>query len=81
MRHRRNRALRAGLVDGDARLVRRHVIGRRRNRPIDQMRGQLPRGTKVAIRGQVLTMQSSFTGLYVGLAMAIGGGARRLCQG
>jgi len=38
---------------------------------VDQIRPKLPRGSQVTIRGQVQTMQSSFIGLGVGLAMAI----------
>jgi multidrug efflux pump subunit AcrB len=38
---------------------------------VDQIRPRLARGNQVAMRGQVLTMQSSFIGLGVGLAMAI----------
>jgi multidrug efflux pump subunit AcrB len=38
---------------------------------VDQMRPKLSRGSQVAIRGQVQTMQSSFIGLGLGLAMAI----------
>ena len=38
---------------------------------VEQIKPKLPRGTQVAIRGQVETMQSSFIGLGVGLAMAI----------
>jgi multidrug efflux pump subunit AcrB len=38
---------------------------------VDKLRGKLPRGSQVAVRGQVETMQSSFAGLLVGLAMAI----------
>ena len=33
--------------------------------------GHLPRGTRIAVRGQIETMQSSFFGLGVGLLMAI----------
>ncbi|MFT4100334.1 MAG: efflux RND transporter permease subunit [Burkholderiaceae bacterium] len=40
-------------------------------RLVDEIRGELPRGTTVTIRGQVQTMQSSFSGLLLGLAMAI----------
>ncbi len=40
-------------------------------RLVDAMRDELPRGTTVTIRGQVQTMQSSFNGLLLGLAMAI----------
>src|SRR4029077_15323036 len=46
------------------------VAGRVQER-IDQIRAKLPRGSQVAMRGQVETMQSSFVGLGVGLAMAI----------
>jgi len=38
---------------------------------VDEIRPKLPRGSTVALRGQVQTMQSSFIGLGVGLAMAI----------
>ncbi len=38
---------------------------------VDEMRPRLSRGSRVDIRGQVQTMQSSFIGLGVGLAMAI----------
>ena len=38
---------------------------------VEELRPRLPRGTQVAVRGQVETMQRSFVGLGVGLAMAI----------
>ena len=38
---------------------------------VDEIRPKLPRGSQVTIRGQVQTMQESFIGLGVGLAMAI----------
>jgi multidrug efflux pump subunit AcrB len=38
---------------------------------IDEIRPKLPRGSQVVMRGQVETMQASFIGLGVGLAMAI----------
>lgn len=38
---------------------------------VEQIKPKLARGSQVIIRGQVETMQSSFTGLGVGLAMAI----------
>jgi multidrug efflux pump subunit AcrB len=38
---------------------------------IDQATHKLPRGSRIDMRGQVETMQSSFVGLGVGLAMAI----------
>ncbi len=38
---------------------------------VDETRAKLPRGSSVVIRGQVQTMQASFLGLLVGLAMAI----------
>ena len=41
------------------------------SRQVEALRAKLPRGSDVQIRGQVQTMQESFTGLGVGLAMAI----------
>jgi multidrug efflux pump subunit AcrB len=38
---------------------------------VDEMRPRLPRGSQVHVRGQVQTMQASFSGLLLGLAMAI----------
>jgi CzcA family heavy metal efflux pump len=38
---------------------------------VDDMQPRLARGSRVAIRGQVQTMQTSFIGLGLGLAMAI----------
>jgi len=38
---------------------------------VEQIKPRLPRGSQVVMRGQVETMQSSFIGLGVGLAMAI----------
>jgi multidrug efflux pump subunit AcrB len=38
---------------------------------VDDVRPRLPRGSEVTMRGQVQTMQTSFIGLGVGLAMAI----------
>ena len=38
---------------------------------VAEMRPKLPRGSQIVVRGQVQTMQSSFIGLGVGLAMAI----------
>jgi multidrug efflux pump subunit AcrB len=38
---------------------------------VDQIKPKLPRGSQVVMRGQVETMQASFVGLGVGLAMAI----------
>jgi multidrug efflux pump subunit AcrB len=38
---------------------------------VDEMRPRLPRGSQLVVRGQVQTMQDSFVGLGVGLAMAI----------
>ncbi|MFO1272842.1 MAG: efflux RND transporter permease subunit [Rubrivivax sp.] len=38
---------------------------------VDEVRPKLPRGSQVTLRGQVQTMQDSFVGLGVGLAMAI----------
>jgi multidrug efflux pump subunit AcrB len=41
------------------------------NKIIDSMRNQLPRGSQVIVRGQVQTMQSSYSGLLIGLVFAI----------
>ena len=38
---------------------------------IDSLRSQLPRGSRVMVRGQVQTMRSSYIGLLLGLAFAI----------
>jgi multidrug efflux pump subunit AcrB len=38
---------------------------------VDQITPELPRGSRIAMRGQVSTMQSSFLGLSIGLVMAI----------
>ena len=38
---------------------------------VEQIKPRLPRGSQVVMRGQVETMQTSFIGLGVGLAMAI----------
>nr|WP_314628731.1 efflux RND transporter permease subunit [uncultured Noviherbaspirillum sp.] len=46
-------------------------VAKQVNAEVDKIRGKLPRGSQVTVRGQVETMQSSFAGLLVGLAMAI----------
>src|SRR5580700_3983604 len=46
-------------------------VARDMNKIIDSMRGQLPRGSRVMVRGQVQTMRSSYIGLLLGLAFAI----------
>ena len=38
---------------------------------VDEVKPKLPRGSQVTLRGQVETMQTSFVGLGIGLAMAI----------
>src|SRR6267142_1586024 len=38
---------------------------------VDQARGSLPAGSRIVMRGQVQTMQSSFMGLLTGLAFAV----------
>jgi multidrug efflux pump subunit AcrB len=38
---------------------------------VDRYRKQLPRGSQLVVRGQVLTMKSSFEGLLAGLAFSI----------
>jgi multidrug efflux pump subunit AcrB len=47
------------------------AVASRVQEKIDQVKPKLPRGSQVTMRGQVETMQSSFIGLGVGLAMAI----------
>jgi multidrug efflux pump subunit AcrB len=46
-------------------------VSRDINKAIDSARSQLPRGSRVVIRGQVQTMKSSYTGLLLGLLFAI----------
>ncbi len=46
-------------------------VGRGVIRVVEEMRGKLPRGTFLNVRGQMETMQSSFTGLGLGLIFAI----------
>jgi multidrug efflux pump subunit AcrB len=41
------------------------------NRAIDSVRDQLPRGSQIAVRGQVQSMQNSFRGLAFGLVFAV----------
>jgi len=38
---------------------------------IDSMKDELPRGTRLAMRGQIETLQKSFSGLFSGLLFAI----------
>ncbi len=38
---------------------------------LSQMKNQLPRGSRMVVRGQVQTMHSSFIGLFAGLAFSI----------
>lgn len=46
-------------------------VARDVEKAIEPIRAQLPKGSKINMRGQVETMQSSFVGLGVGLLMAI----------
>jgi multidrug efflux pump subunit AcrB len=46
-------------------------VAREITRIVDEARPTLPRGTRLAVRGQIATMRSSFTGLMSGLALAI----------
>jgi multidrug efflux pump subunit AcrB len=56
-----------GSVDGrDLGGVSRDI-----NKLIDSSRGQLPRGSRVVVRGQVQTMKTSYSGLLIGLLFAI----------
>jgi multidrug efflux pump subunit AcrB len=41
------------------------------NKIIDSQRSQLPRGSRVVVRGQVQTMHASYNGLLIGLLFAI----------
>jgi multidrug efflux pump subunit AcrB len=47
------------------------AVGRDVTRIVDKYRGQLPRGSFVAVRGQYGTMRTSYIGLLGGLAFAI----------
>ena len=47
------------------------AVGREMTKIVDANRKYLPRGMTVGVRGQYETMQSSFTGLLGGLALAI----------
>jgi multidrug efflux pump subunit AcrB len=56
-----------GSVDGrDLGGVSRDI-----NKIIDSARTQLPRGSRVVVRGQVQTMRSSYSGLLIGLLFAV----------
>ena len=46
-------------------------VSRGINKIIDSMRGKLPRGSRVIVRGQVDTMRSSYIGLLLGIVFAI----------
>jgi multidrug efflux pump subunit AcrB len=46
-------------------------VSSRFDRIIAQMKDQLPKGSRISVRGQVQTMNSSFYGLLVGLAGAV----------
>src|SRR5262249_31603936 len=46
-------------------------VSREITRIVEDVRPTLPRGTRIAVRGQIETMRSSFTGLVAGLALAI----------
>jgi multidrug efflux pump subunit AcrB len=46
-------------------------VSRDINKIIDSQRNQLPRGSRVIVRGQVETMRSSYSGLLIGLLFAI----------
>lgn len=47
------------------------AVGKDIQKILDAHRKELPRGTEMVIRGQLETMQTSFTGLLIGLAFAI----------
>ena len=46
-------------------------VARDINKNIDSLRSQLPRGSRVVVRGQVETMKSSYAGLLLGILFAI----------
>ncbi|CAD6511587.1 efflux RND transporter permease subunit [Paraburkholderia sabiae] len=46
-------------------------VDRQIEKLVDQARASLPRGSQIAIRGQVQTMRTSYFGLGIGVAMAI----------
>lgn len=46
-------------------------VARDINKIIDSLRGRLPRGSRVVVRGQVETMRSSYVGLLLGILFAI----------
>jgi multidrug efflux pump subunit AcrB len=46
-------------------------VGRDIQRLVDKTSEHLPKGTRVIVRGQLQTMQSSYTGLLIGLVGAI----------
>jgi multidrug efflux pump subunit AcrB len=46
-------------------------VDRDMNKILDEARKQLPRGSQLIVRGQILTMHSSYIGLLGGLAFAI----------
>src|SRR4051794_30658706 len=47
------------------------AVAREIDRVVDRMKPQFPKGTTVAMRGQVESMRSSFTGLGLGILFAI----------
>ncbi len=55
-----------GVQDRDLGAVARDV-----DRVVAENRGKLPRGAQVKVRGQIETMQNSFSGLLSGLALAV----------
>jgi multidrug efflux pump subunit AcrB len=46
-------------------------VGRDINKILDKYRKNLPPGTQITVRGQVLSMQQSFTGLGLGMIFAV----------
>jgi len=46
-------------------------VSKRVNKVVDEFRSKLPRGAKIIIRGQVTSMQSSFTALALGMIFAV----------
>ncbi len=54
------------VANSDLNSVDQHI-----EKILAQMKDQLPRGSRMVVRGQVQTMRSSFIGLFAGLAFSI----------
>ena len=63
----------APVIDIYANVVNTDLasVDRKIERLLDQARAELPRGSRIAVRGQVQTMRSSFVGLLGGLLFSV----------